>query len=76
MNIGKGNRNTQRNPAPAPLCPPQNPLDQTRERTRVASVGSQRLTAWVMARQKLVQNFSQNFWKEGISQKVQTLKRG
>jgi hypothetical protein len=27
---------------PAPLCPPQIPLDQTRARTRVAAVGSQR----------------------------------
>jgi hypothetical protein len=42
MKIGKGNRSTQRKPAPAPLCPPQIPLDQTRERT---AVGSQRLTA-------------------------------
>jgi hypothetical protein len=30
---------------PAPLCPPQIPLDQTRARTRAAAVGSQRLTA-------------------------------
>jgi hypothetical protein len=45
MNIGRGNRNTRRKPAPAPLCPPQIPLDQTRDRTRAAVVGSQRLTA-------------------------------
>jgi hypothetical protein len=32
-------------PAPALLCPPQIPLDQTRARTRVAAVGSQRLTS-------------------------------
>jgi hypothetical protein len=32
------------------LCPPQIPLDQTRARTRAAAVGSQRLTAWAMAR--------------------------
>jgi hypothetical protein len=45
MKTGRGNRSTRRKPAPAPLCPPQIPLDQTRARTRVASVGSQRLTA-------------------------------
>jgi hypothetical protein len=45
MNIGRGNRSTRRKPAPAPLCPPQIPLDQTRARTRAAAVGSQRLTA-------------------------------
>jgi hypothetical protein len=27
MKIGMGNRSTQRNPAPAPLCPPQIPHD-------------------------------------------------
>jgi hypothetical protein len=43
--IGRGNRSTRRKPAPAPLCPPQIPLDQTRARTRAAAVGSQRLTA-------------------------------
>jgi hypothetical protein len=42
MKIGRGNRNK---PAPAPLCPPQIPHDQTRARTRAAVVGSQRLTA-------------------------------
>jgi hypothetical protein len=44
MKIGKGNRSTQRKLAPAPLCPPQIPLDQTQDRTRAAAVGSQRLT--------------------------------
>jgi hypothetical protein len=29
MKIGGGNRSTRRKPAPAPLCPPQIPLDQT-----------------------------------------------
>jgi hypothetical protein len=48
MKIGKGNRSTRRKPAPAPLCPPQIPLDQTRDRTRAAAVGSQRLTAWAI----------------------------
>jgi hypothetical protein len=46
----QGNRNTRRKPAPAPFCPPQIQLDQTRARTRAAAVGSQRLTAWAMAR--------------------------
>jgi hypothetical protein len=27
MKIGRGNRSTQRKPAPAPLCPPQIPHD-------------------------------------------------
>jgi hypothetical protein len=45
MKIGRGNRSTWRKPAPAPLCPPQIPHDQTQARTRVAAVGSQRLTA-------------------------------
>jgi hypothetical protein len=45
MKIGKGNRSTRRKPAPAPICPPQIPLDQTRDRTRTAAVGSQRQTA-------------------------------
>jgi hypothetical protein len=45
MEIGRGNRSTRRKPSPAPFCPPQIPLDQTRARTRAAAVGSQRLTA-------------------------------
>jgi hypothetical protein len=45
MKIGRGNRNTRRKPASAPLCPIQIPLDQTRDRTLAAAVGSQRLTA-------------------------------
>jgi hypothetical protein len=50
MKIGMGNRSTRRKHAPAPLCQPQIPLDQTRARTRAAAVGSQRLTTWAMAR--------------------------
>jgi hypothetical protein len=50
IKIGRGNRSTRRKHAPALLCPPQIPLDQTRARTRAAAVGSQRLTAWSMAR--------------------------
>jgi hypothetical protein len=49
MKIGRGNRSTRRKPAPAPLCPPQIPHDQTRARTRAAAVGNQRLTAGAMA---------------------------
>jgi hypothetical protein len=45
MKISGGNRSTRRKPAPAPLCPPQIPLDPTRARIRAAAVGSQRLTA-------------------------------
>jgi hypothetical protein len=45
MKIGRGNRSTRKKPAPAPFCPPQNPRDQTRARSRAAAVGSQRLTA-------------------------------
>jgi hypothetical protein len=41
IKIGMGNRSTWRKPAPAPHCPPQIPLDQTRDRTRAAAVGSQ-----------------------------------
>jgi hypothetical protein len=33
MKIGRGNRNTRRKPAPAPLCPPQITLDQNRAPT-------------------------------------------
>jgi hypothetical protein len=49
MKIHRGNQSTWRKPAPAPLCPPQIPHDQTRAQTRAAAVGSQRLTAWAMA---------------------------
>jgi hypothetical protein len=50
MKIGRGNRSTRRKPSPAPLCPPQIPLDQTRARNWAAEVGIQRLkmelTSW------------------------------
>jgi hypothetical protein len=46
--IGRGNRSTQRKPAPEPLCPPQTP-HAARTRTQAATVGSQRLTAWATA---------------------------
>jgi hypothetical protein len=50
LKIGRGNRNTRRKPAPAPICPPQIPLDQTRARMRATTVRSQRLTASTMVR--------------------------
>jgi hypothetical protein len=53
MMIGKGNRSIRRKPAPAPHCPPQIPLNQTRVWTQAAAVGRQRLTAWAMARPSL-----------------------
>jgi hypothetical protein len=42
--ICKGNRSTRSKPAPMPLCSQQTP-HAARTRTRVAAVGSQRLTA-------------------------------
>jgi hypothetical protein len=42
--ISRGNRSTRRTPAQMPLCPPKTP-HAARTRTRVAAVGSQRLTA-------------------------------
>jgi hypothetical protein len=53
MEIRKENLRTGRKPALAPLCPPQIPHDETRTPMRTAVVGSQRLTAWAMARPKL-----------------------
>jgi hypothetical protein len=44
MMIGRGNRSTQRKPAPVPLCPPQTP-HAAWTRTGASVVGSQRLTA-------------------------------
>jgi hypothetical protein len=46
MRIGRGNRSTQRKPAPVPLCPPQIPHNLT----WAATVGSWQLTAWAVAR--------------------------
>jgi hypothetical protein len=48
MEIDRETKITQRKPAPAPLCPPHIPLDQTRAWTRTALVGSKRLTTWAM----------------------------
>jgi hypothetical protein len=49
LRIGRRNRSTRRKPTPVPLCPPQIPYDLTPARTRAATVGSRRLTAWAMA---------------------------
>jgi hypothetical protein len=57
IKIGRGNRSTRRKPAPAPLCPPQIPYDMTWARIRPAAVGSQRLTAWAMARNNITNFF-------------------
>jgi hypothetical protein len=46
MRIGRGNQSTRKKPAAVSLCLPQIPLNLT----RAAAVGSQRLTAWDMAR--------------------------
>jgi hypothetical protein len=56
--FGRGNRSTRRKRAPVPLCPPH---DLTRARTRVAAVGSRRLTAWAMAR-PLAQTYCTRVW--------------
>jgi hypothetical protein len=62
MKIGRENWSTRRKPIPAPLCPPQIPLDQTRDRTRAAAVGSQRLTAWAMARPREYHE-NESYWE-------------
>jgi hypothetical protein len=53
MRIGRGNQSTRRKPDPVPLCSPQIPQDLTWDRIRAAAVGSQRLTARVMARPRV-----------------------
>jgi hypothetical protein len=50
MKIGRGNEITRRKPAPVPVCAPKIPYYLIRARTRTAEMGSQRLTAWAMAR--------------------------
>jgi hypothetical protein len=50
MRIGRGNKSSQRKPAPVPFCPPQIPHDLTWDGTQAAVVGSWQLTAWAMAR--------------------------
>jgi hypothetical protein len=56
MKICSGNRSTRRKPAPMLLYVPQIPHDLTRAWTRAAVVGSQRLTAWCVARPGLEVN--------------------
>jgi hypothetical protein len=63
MKIGRGNRSTRRKPAPVPLCPPQIPHDLTWTRTRAVAVGSQRLTAWAMARPSNSTIYNARSWK-------------
>jgi hypothetical protein len=53
MRICRGNRRTRRKPAPLPLCPPWIPHDLPRAPTRAVAVGSQRLTAWALARLRM-----------------------
>jgi hypothetical protein len=76
--IGRGNRSTWRKPAPVPLCPPQT-LHAARTRTRAATVGSQRLTAWATARPTFwrmdsvsVLRWNLLSWAESIEQVVST----
>jgi hypothetical protein len=57
--IGRANRSTRRKPAPVPLCPPQNP-HAARMRTRAATMGGQRLTAWAKARPLLSTYYKRN----------------
>jgi hypothetical protein len=49
MRIGRGNRSSRRKFAAVPLCPPENPYDLKRDRTRAAVVKTRRLTTRVMA---------------------------
>jgi hypothetical protein len=50
LRIGRGNWSTRRKSAPVLLYPPQIPRDLTWDRTRAPTMGSRRLTAWVMTR--------------------------
>jgi hypothetical protein len=49
-----------------PLCPPQIPHNLTWTRTRVAAVGSRRLTAWAMARPYIRSNFKPRLYVSKI----------
>jgi hypothetical protein len=53
------NRSTRQKPASVPLCPPQIPHDLTRDRYRIAAVGSQQLIALATARLKTSAHFYQ-----------------
>jgi hypothetical protein len=61
MRISRGNRSTQRNPAPVPLCPRQILHDLTWNRTRAAAVGSRLQTATTMAQSPLFVNVIPSF---------------
>jgi hypothetical protein len=50
MKIGRGKPKYSENTCPSATLSTTNPTWQTRARTRAAAVGSQRLTAWAMAR--------------------------
>jgi hypothetical protein len=50
MRIGRGNQSTQRKPAPVSLYPPQIPHDLSWAWTWAATVESQWLTIWAIAR--------------------------
>jgi hypothetical protein len=50
IRIGRGNRSTRRKPAPAPLSHHKSHMTRSGFEPRTAAVGSQRLTAWAMAR--------------------------
>jgi hypothetical protein len=69
MGIGRWNRSTRKNPSPVPLCPPQISRDLTWDRPRAAAVGSQRLTAWAMARPNRLYCVSHEFKNNNIRQK-------
>jgi hypothetical protein len=62
MKSGRWNQSTLRKPAPVPLCPPQI-SHAVRTRTRAAAVGSQRLTAWAMARPSTYVYNSSNYYR-------------
>jgi hypothetical protein len=76
MKICRGNRSTWEKPTPAPLCPSQIPLGQTRVWSWAAAVGSQPLTAWAVARPNnhipktltAQQNIMGYVWKEETGQ--------
>jgi hypothetical protein len=61
MKIGRENGSTRRKFTPAPLCPPQIPLDGT----RAGAVGSQQLTAWAVAR-PYCSTLPMNVWSRWI----------
>jgi hypothetical protein len=67
MKIGRGNRSTRRKPAPAPLCPPQIPLDQTRARTRAAALGPNEMLGVFITDLNIRQNRSSEVTKIKIT---------